>query len=108
MRTHLQHEILQATNDDIYRRVITWNFYKGDGFVFSMQWFKRRVFRFLNGPNGISPDIDNTYSVSVSVSGAAFTVNVATGDPTNISLLNSLINSGACATPFQYTFLVEA
>src|SRR5579863_8877196 len=36
-------EVLQATSDDIYRRVITWNFYKGDGFVFNMQWLKRRV-----------------------------------------------------------------
>jgi len=96
----------QSTTDDIFRRVITWNFYKGDGFYFNMQWLKRRVLRFLNGPNGISPVIDQTYAVSVTVSGKAFSIVVATGNPTNVSLLNSLINSGACATPFQYTFTV--
>lgn len=99
-------EILQGTSDDIYRRALTWNFYKGDGFVFNLEWLKRRVLRFLNGPNGIPPVIDNTYAASVSITGAAFTVTVATGDPTNVSLLNSLINSGACAMPFQYTFSV--
>jgi hypothetical protein len=99
-------EALQSTSDDIYRRVITWNFYKGDGFVFNVQWLKRRVLRFLNGVNGISPVIDNTFAVSVAISGAAFTVTVPTGNATNISLLNALINSGACATPFQYTFSV--
>jgi hypothetical protein len=99
-------EILQSTSDDIFRRVITWNFYKGDGFVFSVTWLKRRVLRFLNGPNGIAPTIDNTYGVSVAISGSAFAITVASGNATNVGLLNSLINSGACATPFQYTFTV--
>jgi len=99
-------EMLQGTSDDIYRRCLTWNFYKGDGFVFNMQWLKRRVLRFLNGPNGISPVIQDTFPVSVTVEGNAFVVTVPTGDPTTLSLLNSLINSGACATPFQYSFAV--
>jgi hypothetical protein len=99
-------ETLQGTNDDIYRRALTWNFYKGDGFMFNVEWLKRRVLRFLNGPNGIPPVIDNTYAASVAISGAAFTVTVATGNATNVSLLNSLINSGVCATPFQYSFSV--
>jgi hypothetical protein len=99
-------EMLQGTTDDIYRRCLTWNFYKGDGFVFNMEWLKRRILRFLDGPNGISPVIDNTYAVSVTVAGPAFTVTIPTGNPTNVSLLNSLINSGACATPFQYSFVV--
>lgn len=99
-------ESLQATSDDIYRRALTWNFYKGDGFMFNVQWLKRRVLRFLNGTDGISPVIQETYPVSVSITGKAFTVTVATGNPTNVSLLNALINSGACATPFQYTFSV--
>jgi hypothetical protein len=100
-------EALQSTTDDIFRRVITWNFYKGDGFVFNVEWLKRRVLRFLNGPNGISPVIDNTYAVSVAITGAVFAVTVATGNATNVSLLNALINSGACATPFQYSFTVS-
>jgi hypothetical protein len=102
-------EALQSVNDDIYRRVLTWNYYKGDGFVFSIQWLKRRVYRFMFGPNGIPPDPqDNTYAVSVSVSGSAFTIAVDIADPTVGTLLNSLIGSGACAVPFLCTFTLTA
>lgn len=101
-----KNEALQSTSDDVFRRVITWNFYKGDGFVFSVQWLKRRVLRFLNGANGISPTIDQTYAVSVAISGITFTITVATGNAAMVSILNALINSGACATPFQYKFSV--
>lgn len=54
-----------ATTDDVFRRVITWNFYKGDGRTFDVRWLKRRVMRFLLGDNGIDPGIDQTYQVSV-------------------------------------------
>lgn len=100
-------ETLQSTTDDLFRRVITWNFYKGDGLVFSIPWLKRRVLRFLNGANGISPVIDQTYAVSVTISGPMYAVTVASGDSTMVSTLNSLIQSGACATPFQYSFTVS-
>lgn len=99
-------EVLQSASDDIFRRVITWNFYKGDGFYFNIQWLKRRVLRFLNGPNGISPAIDNTYAASVAVTGSAYAITVPTGNAANVALLNALIKSGACTTPFQYTFTV--
>ena len=101
-------ESLQSVNDDIYRRVITWNFYKGDGFVFSTQWLKRRVLRFLNGANGISPTIDNTYPISVTTSGAAFTITCTTAQLTAATFLAALLQSGACTTPFQYTFTLTA
>lgn len=58
-----------ATPDEVYKRILTWRFYKGDGFVFSTEWLKRRVMRFLNGTNGTAPNIDNTYQVSVTISG---------------------------------------
>jgi len=74
--------------------------------VFNVQWLKRRVLRFLNGANGISPTIDNTYAVSVSLIGTAFTVTIASGDATMVAMLNALINSGACVTPFMYSFSV--
>jgi len=54
-----------ATSDDVYKRCITWAFYKGDGKVFNISWLKRRVMRFLLGVNGTSPNIDNTDQVSV-------------------------------------------
>ena len=56
---------IYVVNDDYYKRIITWNFYKGDGFQYSTNWLKRRVKRFLYGVNGISPNIDETYEISV-------------------------------------------
>jgi len=100
-------EVLQSTNDDVFRRMMTWNLYKGDGFQFNIQWLKRRVLRFMNGANGISPTIDQTLSCSVSVSGSVFTVYVL-GAPALGQTLNSLIQSGACIIPFMYSVNVTA
>lgn len=50
-----------ATDDDLYRRILTWHFYKGDGKYFNIRWLKRRVWRFLFGANGKAPDfVDST------------------------------------------------
>lgn len=57
-----------VTDDDIFKRIITWHFFKGDGKVFSIQWLKRRIMRFLAGINGASPNIDQTYRISVTFS----------------------------------------
>jgi hypothetical protein len=100
-------EILQAVNDDVYRRVITWNFYKGDGFVFSMQWLKRRVYRFVFGPNGVSPVQDNTYPISITVSNNTFTISVSDADQVIVSLLEALIQSQSVSVPFLYNYLVQ-
>ena len=62
-------EVLEAPQtfyectDDIFKRIITWNFYKGDGMQFDIQWLKRRVVRFLEG--GANPKIDEHWQVSV-------------------------------------------
>jgi hypothetical protein len=44
------------TDDDTYRRILTWHFYKGDGNYWSTRFLKRRVWRFCYGVNGISSD----------------------------------------------------
>ncbi len=49
-------ENVVITNDDIYRRILTWHFYKGDGNYFSTRWLKRRIWRFLYGIDGKSPE----------------------------------------------------
>lgn len=54
-----------VTSDDIFKRCMTWNFYKGDGRNFTVRWLKRRVMRFLTGINGTSPPVPATYQVSV-------------------------------------------
>ena len=62
-------------NDDIFKRVLTWHIFKGDGRAFNVRWLKRRVMRFINGVNGSAPLIDETYRVSVSF-GLDYQVNI--------------------------------
>ena len=52
-------------NDDIFKRCMTWNFYKGDGKQFNVLWLKRRIMRFLFGANGAPFNADNSYQISV-------------------------------------------
>ena len=40
------------TTDDIFKRIITWHFFKGDGKYFTVAWLKRRIYRFLYGEDG--------------------------------------------------------
>lgn len=58
--------IAETVTDDIYRRALTWHFFKGDEKVFNVRWLKRRIMRFLTGINGTDPGIDQTYLISVS------------------------------------------
>lgn len=70
-----------ATSDDTYKRIITWDFYKGDGKHFTVRWLKRRIMRFLAGVNGTAPNIDQTYQVSITF---------GTNNQININLLSSV------------------
>jgi hypothetical protein len=54
-----------VTSDDVFKRIITWHFYKGDGKYLSTRWLKRRVARFLFGASGTDYE-GNTYQISVS------------------------------------------
>lgn len=94
-----------ATTDDIFKRILTWHFYKGDGQVFSLSWLKRRVLRFLTGPDGIGPVISNAYTVSVTFTGAyAATITIPTGPAATI--FQAAVLSGALELPFQYSWSV--
>ena len=55
----------QAVTDDIYKRVMTWYLYRGDGYKMSIQWLKRRVARFLYGANGGDIDVNEIYNVNI-------------------------------------------
>jgi hypothetical protein len=56
---------IALANDDVFKRVITWHYQKGDGKYCSVRWMKRRVMRFLIGKNGTSPPIDQTNQISI-------------------------------------------
>ena len=65
-----------SVSDDIFKRIITWNFWRGDGPYFTIRWLKRRIMRFLIGENGTAPNIDQTYDISVSFSDDTFFINI--------------------------------
>lgn len=54
-----------VTSDDLFKRIMTWNFYKGDGKTVTVRWLKRRIMRFLIGTAGSAPNIEQTYNISV-------------------------------------------
>lgn len=93
-----------AVTDDVFRRIITWHTYRGDGWQHSTVWLKRRVHRFLNGVNGTDPSNDNTYDVSVSYSGTTVTITLTN---TQIGqIFQDCINQGVLALPFYYSYKV--
>jgi hypothetical protein len=100
-----------GVNDDYYKRIITWNFYKGDGQYFSIPFLKKRVMRFLTCANGATTLIDNTYPVSVTFSGTVVTITITLTMANGLNLPSALIfqgavNAGVLPLPFQYTYTI--
>ena len=98
-----------ATNDDIFKRCLTWAFYKADGKTFSIRWLKRRVMRFLAGTNGTSDTIAETDQISVTFTGPAeVTITILAGaiDVSTAEIFKEAVDSGALEMPFQFTFVV--
>jgi len=56
---------LLPTADDVYKRIATWNLYRGDGVQVNIAWLKRRIARFLIGAQGTAPNIDETSQISI-------------------------------------------
>lgn len=91
--------------DDLFQRIMTWHLYRGDGWQFSTNWLKRRVHRFLNGPNGTIPAVqDNTHDVSVTASGVNYTITLQSSAVAGLFAL--CVSNGVLALPFQYNFTV--
>lgn len=68
-----------VTTDDVFRRILTWNFYKGDGNVFNVEWLKRRLMRFLIGTDGAAPNVDQTYAISVTYGPGVIAIKISAG-----------------------------
>ena len=81
-------------NDDLYRRSISWHFFKGYGHQFNVRYLKRRVMQWLTGVDGIDPKVDQTYRISVSF-GACCQVNITLIIFKSIELSASLWNTSA-------------
>ncbi len=95
-----------VVNDDVFKRILTWNFYKGDGFQYETQWLKRRIKRFLFGIDGINFPIDNTYDISVTY-GADNVVTIEIPGYAISPIFASALASGVLHVPFQYTYVVN-
>lgn len=81
------------TNDDVFKRILTWNFYKGDGKTFDIRWLKRRVMRFLTGVDGTAGTTDNTYPVSVTF-GVDNQVNINLQTVRRYAVGGAMLNAG--------------
>ena len=92
-------------DDDVFKRILTWNFYKGDGFQYTTQWLKRRVKRFLLGIDGIDFPIDETYKISV-VYSSNNTITITIPDYAIAPIFVSALESKVLNLPFQYNYTV--
>jgi len=92
--------------DDVYKRILTWHLYKGDGFQFSTPWLKRRAHRFMNGANGYLATEDNTYDVSVTTTDAA-SITIAVRNTDIGTAFQYAVIDGILALPFQFSVTVD-
>lgn len=99
-----------TANDDIYKRLITWQHYKGDGFYFCISWLKRRVMRFIDGVNGTDPatSTNNLQDVSVVFTGTSeFEIKIFnSADHSGAQAFAACVADGILNLPFQITFTV--
>jgi hypothetical protein len=102
-----------VTTDDIFKRIMTWNLYRGDGNIFNVLWLKRHVRRFLEGMNGTDPGIDQTNLISVQFNANnLITIDISAwvlANPTSIipTIFSAAITSNVLNLPFQYNFAVN-
>jgi hypothetical protein len=98
-----------VVTDEIFKRIITWLFYKGDGRQFSVTWLKRRIMRFLNGVAGTDPGVDQAYQVSVQFTGTTvvnITISSGSAPTTYAPVLRAALLSGVIPLPFQFSYNV--
>ena len=104
-----QSETIYTVPDDIYKRTLTWLFYKGDGHQFSISWLKRRLYRFLYAPAGW--DIHIAYMPMISITFESDPVlaplcTIVINDAPNPvgKYLEDFINSGLSQLPFRFRY----
>lgn len=91
--------------DDVYKRILTWKLYRGDGFVMSLPWLKRRVKRFIVGVDGTTPDIESTGEISIKITSAQ-AVEIVIDYPevqSYVDMFVQYLDTGILDLPFQYT-----
>jgi hypothetical protein len=77
-------------SDDVFKRTITWHFFKGDGKYFTERWLKRRIYRFLYGTDGWDA-VGSTFQISV-IFGDDHTLNITIVGGTRIATGGAYFN----------------
>lgn len=94
------------TDDDTFRRIITWAFFKGDGKIVSPTWIKRRINRFLSGVNGTDPANSIVYNISVAPTGfQAWSITLV--DSPEAQIFKLALAAGLLEMPLQITWTVN-
>lgn len=103
-------ETYYEVTDDVLKRIVTWNFFKGDGKRFCPRWLKRRIMRFILGTNGIDPEpwnagftvgCENTQGVSVQFSTSYLSA------PTGVSASATTGTGNLAAGTYYYVVTAE-
>lgn len=112
-----------ALSDDVFKRILTWNLFKGDGNRFCIRWLKRRVMRFLVGADGLDSSpwypgfvvgSENTSAIGVGIAGGTVTVTIhqttlaslVTVTPQLLTLFQQIFEAGILDMPAQYSYTV--
>jgi hypothetical protein len=94
-----------SVNDDFFRRILTWDLYRGDGDFASTPYLKRRINRFLNGINGTDVSDNTTYEVSIVPTDVRkWTITVPS--TTAGLIFKNAVDAGILALPFQAQWTV--
>jgi hypothetical protein len=97
----------QLANDDIYKRVMTWILYLGDGKQTTIDWLKKRIARFLFGPGGTDISLDLIQQISISVTQTASPTYLITIPNSQISqLMNIFLEQGILPMPQQIAYTI--
>ena len=64
---YIQSGTAQIATDDIYKRLLTWILYLGDGKQMSIQWLRRRIARFIYGADGGDIDIGLIANINIAI-----------------------------------------
>lgn len=90
-----------SVSDVIYRKIIQWNNFKGDGYQFTIRWLKRRIYRFFFGDNYPAA----TYEISVTFDGDTVQISIPSTF-IDASTFAAAVQSQTLLLPFQYQFEV--
>ncbi|WP_336240432.1 hypothetical protein [Citrobacter werkmanii] len=94
----------QYLPDEYFKRILTWNFYKGDGFQFSIPWLKRRIARFIHGIAGLDPYLQHTFDVSITSNAGVFDIGIPEYGGGAGEVLKVAIDQQLVKLPFIYTY----